>query len=243
MPIDPSAMTLLYANGSICVVVLRKIGWLEAEFEETAPKFPFLISFVAAALLSENWSDFAHISFWFYFDCDIVTIKAENNTRTCACQGIVAMIQYSFQFVASKMAETSSQHDARCKRCGTCECHLLLSRLYWFDYSCWVSLVMIGKDKWLRRFVLRLSRSSTIYDIYHLMATHVRRSLHSWEACLQRGISPTFNNQSGEGHIGFSELALCDVVQRRPLWYGEKEKTDECQRILRKSILISYFLL
>ena len=168
------------------------------------------ISFVAAALLSaENWSDFAHISFWFYFEGDIVAIKAENGARTCACQGIIAMIQYWFQFVASKMAEKSTPHDARCKRCGTCECHLLLSRLYWFDYSCWVSLVMIGKHKWLCRFVMRLSRG--LDDIYHLMATHVCCSLHSWEACLQRSISPTFNNQSGEGHVGFSELALLGV--------------------------------
>jgi hypothetical protein len=35
-------MTLLYANGSICVIVLINVGWLEAEFEETALKFPFL---------------------------------------------------------------------------------------------------------------------------------------------------------------------------------------------------------
>jgi hypothetical protein len=50
---------------------------------------------------------FALISFWFDFAGDIVAIKAENDPRSCACQGIVAMIQYSFQFVASKMAEKS----------------------------------------------------------------------------------------------------------------------------------------
>jgi hypothetical protein len=32
-------MTLFY---TLCIVVLRKIGWLEAEFGETARKFPFL---------------------------------------------------------------------------------------------------------------------------------------------------------------------------------------------------------
>jgi hypothetical protein len=35
---------LLCTYGSICGVVLRKLGWLEAEFGETAWKFPFLVS-------------------------------------------------------------------------------------------------------------------------------------------------------------------------------------------------------
>jgi hypothetical protein len=42
-------------------------------------------------------------------------------------------------------------------------------------------------------------------------------------ACKEASL-PTFNNQSGEGHVGFSELALCDVVQSRLLWHGEKEE-------------------
>jgi hypothetical protein len=55
---------------------------------------------------------------------------------------------------------------------------------------------------------------------------------------LQRSISLTFNNQLGEGHVGFSELALRNVVQRCPLWRGEKENAmSECQRILPGCII------
>jgi hypothetical protein len=41
---------------------------------------------------------FAPISFWFYFEDDVVAIKAEHDPRTCACQGIDAgydTIQFS----------------------------------------------------------------------------------------------------------------------------------------------------
>jgi hypothetical protein len=31
------------------------------------------------------------------------------------------------------------------------------------------------------------------------------------------------------GHVRFSEVALCDVVQRRPLWHGEKEKATSAK--------------
>jgi hypothetical protein len=128
----------------------------------------------------------------------------------------------------------SPQHARRCKRCGTCEFHLLLSRLYWFDYSCWVSLVMIGKHKWLCHFVNEIVAR---LDDISSMATHHRRSIYSWEACLQRNISLAFNNQSGEGHAGFSELALCDDVQRRPLLAWREGRIVECQRILPGRII------
>jgi hypothetical protein len=132
-----------------------------------------IFSRVAAAFLSEYWTDFAHISFWLYFEVDIVAIKDEKIQELVLSK--VLSRWYNTVFSLWRQKSNSAR---RCKRCGTYECHLLLSRLYWFDYSCWVSLVVIGKHKWLCRFVMRLSRASTIY-IYHLIATHHRRSWHS----------------------------------------------------------------
>jgi hypothetical protein len=55
---------------------------------------------------------------------------------------------------------------------------------------------------------------------------------------LQRSISRRFNNQSGEGCVGFHELALCDVIQRHPIWHREKEKVTSA----KEPFLVAFWL-
>jgi hypothetical protein len=59
---------------------------------------------------------------------------------------------------------------------------------------------------------------------------------------LQRSISLRFNNQSAEGCVGFSELALRDVVQRRPIWHGEKEKATSAKESFLVALLSAKWL-